>query len=79
MSLLDNACQKWDQLLELVVFVVVVPGLNVDAILLLPTEVFLQVVNDNCRLQAASDTREVFYVVYLVREIILQVHSMLAV
>ena len=79
MSLLDNACQKWDQLLELIIFVVIVPGLNVDAILLLPTEVFLQVVNDNCRLQAASYTRKVFDVVYLVREIILQVHSMLAV
>ena len=79
MSLLDNACQKWNQLLELIIFVVIVPGLNVDAILLLPTEVFLQVVNDNCRLQAASYTREVFDVVYLVREIILQVHSMLAV
>ena len=79
MSLIDDACQKRDQLLKLIVFVVTVPGLNVNTIFLLPTEVLLQVVNNNCWLQAAADTREVFNVVYLMREIILEVHSMLAI
>jgi len=47
-SLFDDACKKRDQLLELVVFFIVVPGLNMDAILLLPTEVLFEVVNNYC-------------------------------
>jgi hypothetical protein len=51
----------------------------VDAVLLLPTEVFFKVVNYNCRLQTSSNSRKVFNVVNLLREIILQMHSMLSV
>ena len=50
-----------------------------DAILLLPTKVFFKVVNYNSRLQAAADTREVFNIVNLVREVILEVYSVLPV
>jgi hypothetical protein len=39
----------------------------VDAVLLLPTEVFFKVVNYNCRLQTSANSRKVFNVVDLLR------------
>ena len=60
-----------DQLLELVVVFVAVPSLNVDAVLLLPAKVLLQVVDYYSSLQRSSKSAKIFHVVSLTGEVVL--------
>ena len=79
MSSGSDSLQQRNQLFELRVIFIAVPGFDVYSIILLPAEILLEVVDYYGTFKRTAQTRQIFYVVSLTGEVVLKMYSVLTV
>ena len=79
MSSNSDCFQQGNQLFELIVVFVAVPGFYVYSVLLLPAEILLEIIDYNGTFKRSTQTSQILDVVSLASEVVLKMDRMLTI
>ena len=79
MSSDSDRLQQGNQLFQLSVVFVAVPGFDVKSVVLLPAEILLEIIDYNGAFKRPAQTSQILHVVSLTGEVVLKMNRMLTV